>query len=131
MFLADVPLATPQVRVFTDDGRFVARVDALWEAEEVIGEADGVGTYLGDFDEFRDRSAEAVARRVVEAGRRESRLRDLGFEVVRWDPREIARSPGDVVDRWLAARARQDPERIRARLRYDGSPQLTWYTPSR
>ena len=131
LFLVDIPLATPQVSVFTSDGRFVARVDALWEEEGIIGEADGVGKYLGDFDEHGDRSSQAVARRVVESGARESRLRDLGFEVVRWDPGEITRSPGAMADRWLAARARQDPRRIRARLRYDGAPGLTWYTPSR
>jgi hypothetical protein len=87
-----IPLATPQVSVFAFDGTFVARVDALWEDYGIVGEADGAGKYLGDFDPRGDRSAEAVARRVMAAGVRETRLRDLGFGVVRWEPDEVVAS---------------------------------------
>ena len=131
LYREGIPLATPQVSVFTGDGRFVARVDALWEYAGIVGEADGAGKYLGEFDDRGDRSGDAVARRVIQAGVRESRLRELGFAVVRWDPGEITRSPGAVADRWFAARARHDPARIRARVRPEGQTAMTWYTPSR
>ena len=131
LFQAGVPLATPQVSIHDTAGHFVGRVDALWEGEGVIGEADGAGKYLGAFDEGGDRSADAVARRVIDAGARESRLRELGFDVVRWDPSEIVRQPERVADRFFNARDRQDPGRVRALIRYDGSASLTPYTPSR
>ena len=126
-----VPLATPQVTVYATDGTFVARVDALWERHGVIGEADGAGKYLGDFDSFGDRSPEAVARRVIAAGVRESRLRDLGFGVVRWDPREVATAPSLVARRFAAACASTEVGRIRALIRYDGATAATPYPPRR
>ena len=126
-----VPLATPQVAVYDLDGTFVARVDALWQEHGVIGEADGAGKYLGDFDEAGDRSPEAVARRVIAAGVRESRLRDLGFGVVRWDPREITTNPARVARRFHVTAAATDRSRIRALVRLEGSPAATSYPPAR
>lgn len=126
-----IPLATPQVEVRDLDGRFVARVDALWEETGVVGEADGAGKYLGDFDEDGDRSPNAVARRVMAAGVREGRLRDLGLGVVRWDPDEIVRRPLEVAQRVRVAESRQDLRRVGALIRRDGEPTPTLYTPGR
>ena len=126
-----VPAATPQVSIHALDGTFVARVDALWEEHGVIGEADGAGKYLGDFDTFGDRSPEAVARRVIAAGVRESRLRDLGFGVVRWDPREVTTTPSLVARRFAAACASTELGRIRALIRQDGAAAATSYPPRR
>jgi hypothetical protein len=53
-------------------GEFVARVDFLWRAQNCIGEADGRSKY----DKVED---------FYEEKRREERLRDLGFEIARWD----------------------------------------------
>lgn len=66
-----LPAPELQVEVW-DSGDFVARVDFLWRRQHVVGEADGRVKY----DEV-----EAFYREK----RREERLRDLGFEVVRWD----------------------------------------------
>ena len=126
-----IPLATPQVEVRDLDGRFVARVDALWEETGVVGEADGAGKYLGDFDPQGDRSSSAVARRVMAAGVRESRLRDLGLAVVRWDPDEIVRHPLEVARRIRQTESRQDRRRVRALIRREGEPTPTLYTPGR
>lgn len=41
LFEEGIPLATPQVSIYDLSGRFVARVDALWEADGIVGEADG------------------------------------------------------------------------------------------
>jgi hypothetical protein len=126
-----IPLATPQVEIRDLDGRFIGRVDALWEETGVVGEADGAGKYLGDFDEHDDRSASAVARRVMDAGTRESRLRDLGLGVVRWDPGEIVHRPHEVAQRLRVAESRQEPRRVRALIRRDGESHPTLYTPGR
>jgi hypothetical protein len=60
-----------QVEVWLQ-ARFVARVDFLWEACNVVGESDGRSKYVTVEDLYREK-------------RREEWLRDLGFEVVRWD----------------------------------------------
>jgi hypothetical protein len=75
----DLPDPEPQVEVW-DCGDFVARVDFLWRASNVVGEADGRRKYESVEDLYREK-------------RREERLRDLGFEVVRWDW-EAAYRPG-------------------------------------
>lgn len=66
-----IPLPEPQVEVWCK-GLFVARVDFLWRDHLVIGEADGRSKYEKVQDLYDEK-------------RREERLRDLGFEVVRWD----------------------------------------------
>lgn len=66
-----VPAPELQVEVW-DNGCFVARVDFLWRDHHVVGEADGKAKYVTVSDLYAEK-------------RREERLRDLGFEVVRWD----------------------------------------------
>lgn len=66
-----VQAPVPQVEIW-DAGTFVARADFLWEAQRVVGEADGRGKYATADDFYREKL-------------REQALRDLGFEVVRWD----------------------------------------------
>ena len=53
-------------------GAHVARADFLWRHALVVGEADGRSKYESVEDFYAEK-------------RREERLRDLGFEVVRWD----------------------------------------------
>lgn len=54
-----------------------ARVDFLWEDLAVIGEADGLGKYVAD--------GRRSTRDIVRAEkRREERLLDAGYEIVRW-----------------------------------------------
>jgi len=76
-----------QVELGDADG-FIGRVDHYWRERRVIGEADGRGKYAG---------AGALWAEKV----REDRLRDAGFEVVRYG--------------WQEARDR--PERLAARVR--------------
>jgi hypothetical protein len=111
-----IPLGVPQVVVRDERRRFVARVDMAWSEEGVVGEADGRGKYLGEFEDGLDDSPRSASLRVVAAGARESRLRDLGLEVVRWDPMDIVRAPGGVAERWEAAAARGRGRRVTARL---------------
>jgi len=66
-----LPAPEPQVEIWYG-GELVARVDFLWREQLVVGEADGRGKYASVEDLYQEK-------------RREERLRDLGFEVVRWD----------------------------------------------
>lgn len=66
-----LPAPELQVEVWEFD-QLVARVDFLWRRWCVVGEADGRGKYESVEDLYREK-------------RREERLRDLGFEIVRWD----------------------------------------------
>jgi hypothetical protein len=71
--LHQLGLPAPELQVeIWDVDQFVARVDFLWRRQNVVGEADGRGKYGTVEDLYREK-------------RREERLRDLGFEVVRWD----------------------------------------------
>ncbi|GAA4715074.1 DUF559 domain-containing protein [Pedococcus ginsenosidimutans] len=117
MAARDVPPGVPQVVVLDEWGQFVARVDVAWAELGIVGEADGRGKYLGDFDDGLGRGEDAAAARVVQAAQRESRVRELGLRVVRWDTTEIVRSPRSVVARWFAAARSADPGRVTAHLR--------------
>lgn len=78
-----LPTPIPQVDVRDRaSGAFVGRVDMLWRVRRVVGEADGRGKYLGEFD--GDTSESAVANRLLAANVRADRLRELGLAVVRW-----------------------------------------------
>jgi hypothetical protein len=113
-----VPLATPQVEVSSETGEFLGRVDFLWLEAGVVGEADGAGKLLGDFDgREQGRRPEEVARRVIAMGERSTRLREVGFEVFHWTPSEIMRDAWSVARRYFEAARRADPHRIRAQLR--------------
>jgi hypothetical protein len=78
-----LPTPIPQVDVRDRaSGAFVGRVDMLWRAKRVVGEADGRGKFVGEFD--GDTSEGAVAARLLAADTRADRLRELGLAVVRW-----------------------------------------------
>ena len=105
----------PQVVVSDSLGRFVARVDVLWQELGVVGEADGRGKYLTDTTDGSQPSDEEAARAVVAQAIRESRVRDLGLEVVRWDPPDLGQPLG-LLGRFHAAVARARPELVTARF---------------
>jgi hypothetical protein len=111
-----IPPGVPQVIVLDWAGEFVARVDAAWPERGMVGEADGRGKYLGEFADGFGREPEDVARRVIAAAQRETRLRDLGLQVVRWDTAEIVSRPDRVVRRWQHAEWAADPGRVRAQF---------------
>ena len=84
----------PRLQVaFFDERGFVGRADMLFDEWRVIGEADGLGKYGSH--------ADLVSEKV-----REDRLRDLGFEVVRWTWDDIHRRPDAVVAQLHRARDR-------------------------
>ena len=110
----DVPHGIPQVVVRDSHDRFVGRVDVLWPGLGVVGEADGRGKYLLETDGDGPPD-EVAARAVVDQVRRESRLRDLGLEVLRWDPDDL-RDPLGLLARFHTVVGRARPECVSARF---------------
>lgn len=73
----------------------MGRVDFLWRKRRTIGEADGRGKYADD------------GRSLWNEKRREDRLRELGFEVVRWAAADLS-APGRLGERVRAAFGRAE-----------------------
>lgn len=96
--LAGIDQPTPQVVIRDGAGDFVARVDFLIERFGVVIEVDGMGKYT----DVRDLRAEK---------KREDRIRELGYEVVRltWtdlnDPQLVLRKVMAAVNRAAARTA--------------------------
>jgi hypothetical protein len=89
--VADAGLPMPELQVeFGDDQGFIARVDALWRPQRVIGEADSDRFHTAPLDVEADR-------------RRDERLTALGFEVVRFDEAQIRGRSTSVIARLRAA----------------------------
>jgi len=110
-----IPIPESQVEVYDEYDNFVARLDGLWRELGVVGEVDGAGKYLGEFDADGP-GGMAAARRVIAEKVREDRLRDLGLEVVRWDNLDITRHAEQVAARVLRAHRRGDASRFTGRF---------------
>lgn len=92
-------LPAPRTQVVIGDASGpLARVDFLWEQYRVVGEADGLGKYAPD----GGRSTVDIVRAEK---RREERILDAGFEIVRWGWRD-ANHPKVLAQRLRAAFAR-------------------------
>lgn len=92
----------PQPELMTPQGVFVARVDLRLKGGMVVVEVDGLSKYLDD-------DGKAAARTLRREKDREHAIRDLGYEMVRFD----ARSLGDVA----LVRRRIEAAKRRARSR--------------
>ncbi|MGB3697218.1 MAG: hypothetical protein WBA05_07275 [Gordonia sp. (in: high G+C Gram-positive bacteria)] len=77
MIQAGLPIPLLQQAVDVEGHRYYS--DFEW-ARRLIGEFDGEGKYLS-----HRRLGESVADAVLREKERENRLRDMGFDVVRWD----------------------------------------------
>jgi hypothetical protein len=97
----NVPMPEPQVVIHDQNGRPVARVDAWWEEEAVVGEVDGLVKY----DLALDGNPARARRALVEEKRREDALRAVGVRVARWGVSDL----GDEVGwaRWLRSELAQ------------------------
>lgn len=89
VLMADLGVPTPvlQPEIRDDSGQLVGRVDFLLAEWNVIIEFDGALKYAGK-----------SARPLVEEKRREDRLRDLGYEVVRVSWSDLTH-PADLIHR--------------------------------
>jgi hypothetical protein len=95
---ADCGLPDPaQQRYIHDAVGLIGRVDFLWEQFFTIGEFDGKVKYVKPDDDNDDVDKSAL----YDEKRREDRLRDAGFEVVRFGWADIVGRP-----EWVSARVR-------------------------
>ncbi|MBM6400842.1 hypothetical protein [Phycicoccus sonneratiae] len=103
-----LPTPLPQVEVRDRaSGAFIGRVDNLWQGLRVVGEADGVGKFLGL--DGADPSPDAVARRLVAAAVRADRLREVGLGVASWGTHDLR--SGQALAARVAAAAPTGPSR--------------------
>ena len=97
----EIPIPEVQVEISDRVGRFIGRVDFLWRSHGLIGEADGALKY----------TAEGV---LYDEKRREDRLREQGYRVIRWGWDDLGRG-GTLYPRLLSALAPPTPtRRVRA-----------------
>ena len=111
-----------QVTVLDERARHVARVDFLWESFGVVGEADGWAKYRLAPDEGTQWEA------LTSEKTREDRLRDLGYEVVRWSAAETLRPEQSLGPRLARAFSRAERQRIRGTRRAT-APRLPGVVP--
>lgn len=130
-----VPLPEPQVEVFDARGRFVARLDALWDGV-IAGEADGRTKYdltgvLGaraDPEASVEELVRRAQRRLDEEKRRMDAICAVGLELVRWGTAEVLHDLPGLAQRVQERRALADPARFTGRLRRQ--PRPLWLPPS-
>ncbi|MGI8900747.1 MAG: type IV toxin-antitoxin system AbiEi family antitoxin domain-containing protein [Nocardioides sp.] len=115
-----IELPTPQVEVYDEFDRFVARVDGMWIADGTVAEADGTGKYLIPTSGSTEPTARSAAERVISERHRERAVLDLGLEVARWDNHEIQHQLDDVVRRVQRTRLTGSIRRFRGHLRVEG-----------
>lgn len=113
-------LPTPQVEVYDEVGRFVARVDGMWITDATVAECDGQGKYRIPIRDSAEATADSAVDRVLAERSRERSLLDLGLQVARWDNDEIHHDLDAVVRRVARAQTEGDLRRFRGHLRVDG-----------
>lgn len=72
----EVPLPRVQVEIRSRSGRFLGRVDCLWEEKRLVGEVDGRMKYRSPEDIYAEK-------------RREDELRAEGLSVIRWGAQDL------------------------------------------
>jgi len=95
-----LPMPEPQLEVFDERGRLVGRADFGWRGQRTLGEFDGRVKYGREFQPGR-----TVEEVVWREKQREDRLRELGWEVVRWTWADLY-VPGLLAERLHRAFAR-------------------------
>lgn len=129
-----VPLPEPQVEVLDARGRFVARLDGLWD-DATAAESDGRVKYdlagvLGaraDPQASVDELVRRAQRRLDEEKSRQDAVCSLGLELVRWGAAEVLHDLPGLVRRVQERRAAADPARFTGRLRR--LPRPPWLPP--
>lgn len=93
-----LPLPECQIDVFTSAGILIGRVDFLWRAHRVVGEADGKVKYVEEFADGKAKDERLWRQRL-----RHDDLDDHDYEVVRWTHRDVTTKRANTRDRILRA----------------------------
>jgi hypothetical protein len=96
-----IPAPEPQFRVYDRTGRLAGRCDFGWEDLRTVGEFDGLIKY----GQLVLKPGQLPEHALAEEKRREDRLRDLGWQVVRWVWADLF-APAAMLDRLNRAFAR-------------------------
>jgi hypothetical protein len=123
-------LPEPQVDILDAFGRFVARVDGLWDGT-TVGEPDGRVKYdlrgvLGALADPQASAEELISRaqrRLDKEKIRRDLLNDLGLEVVRWGLIEVVHDLAGLAQRIERRRTSASTGRFTGRLRFQPAPQ--------
>lgn len=91
----------PQLRVHDGRGHFVGRSDFGWEEEQTLGEFDGKKKY----GRLLLKPGQTPEDALFEENKRQDRLRDLGWQIVRWLWADLF-APEDLIRRLHRAFAR-------------------------
>lgn len=100
-----LPKPITQYRILGSSGNCLAVSDFGWEEFATVGEFDGAGKYYRGLD-----PGESPGDRAFQEKIREDRIRDAGFQVVRWTwddldrPTEVAARIRRALDRGIRAR---------------------------
>lgn len=96
-----IPMPTPQLEVLDERSRFVGRCDFGWKEQRTLGEFDGKTKY----GRLLLKPGQSPEDALFDEKQREDRLRDLGWQVVRWIWADLYR-PAALIDRLHRAFAR-------------------------
>ncbi len=103
-----IPAPAPQFRVFDKRRRFVGRADFGWDEERTLGEFDGRKKY----GRLLLKPGQTPEDALFEEKLREDRLRDLGWQIVRWIWADLY-APDDLILRLQRAFVRGRRSRCR------------------
>ncbi len=96
--LGGLPAPEPQIHLLSDNGRFVGRADFGWEKLRTLGEFDGKAKY----GKLLRKPGQTMEDVLLAEKIREERLRELGWQVVRWIWADLYR-PEPLLERLRAA----------------------------
>ncbi|MGH3386580.1 MAG: hypothetical protein ACRDO1_18530 [Nocardioidaceae bacterium] len=91
----------PQVDIHDANGHLIGRVDFLWRALRLIGEADGKTKYVDNLDPTTPRDERLWLERL-----RHDQLHDEDFDIVRWTHPDLYQRPTTTRNRIFRAMER-------------------------
>lgn len=119
------PPGVPQVDILDTRGRHVGRVDFLWIEAGVIGESDGWDKYRAVGPQRLEAGPDLMSATVLREEKvREDRLRDLGYELVRWTTADALHPGRGLADRLRRAFSRADRSRVIGTAQPSAAPQV-------
>lgn len=112
------PMPIPQVEIYDELFRFVARVDGLLDHERVVSEVHGEVKYF--LDPVSDDQEESVAQKLVQEQDRKKQIERLGLVVADWTVDTAMHRPDEVHHTLNRAIARASATTFTGWVRWEG-----------